>query len=295
MRGVKLRRGLPRRAVAGGLLAHCVAWWNGPAVPVPPAPPGRTRLASAYEARGSRVLGQLQIALLLTSVCVYYGVRDGGSMLAVAIVISCFLYWIIMAAHPAWAIAAGKDWLSVVPVSRGHTQSWVATNRLAELRLDDRSQRWMAELSDSHGRTVKVSLRDLRSNQLLHALFVRAVRQSQAAGMRIDETAGELLSLEMPVLGDEIGVDRGGRPVVTYFAFHLVKDGPGEPIVVIRRTPGDPFPTDETIDEHGRWRPDGYLYQVFGIPEGFAITRITERRALAFVDALRAEVVAEDR
>jgi len=299
-RGAFAEKGPPARRLSqngvsdDALHPSSSSWLSKPAVAIPQPPPGRTALASVYDTKGSRVLGMLQTALVFIGICVYVGFTSKRSALIPSIVLSCVGYWLIMLGNPARAIVAGDDWLGVVPASRGDKRSWVATNRLSELRLAGRrGPRLSLELRDQHGRTVCVSLRGLRSNELLFALFMKAVRQSHRAGMRVDETAARVLFLDMPVLGDEISVDEQGRPTVTYFAVHLVQDGPREPITVIRRTPGRPFPIDETINERGQWERDGYLYQSLGIPDGFAFSKISERRALAFVEAIRNEVEAE--
>jgi hypothetical protein len=229
------------------------------------------------------VWGRLSAALFFVAVCVYIGFSSEFSVLIFTIVVSIVAYLLLGVAHPARAVSVGLDWLSAIPAAKG-SGGWVRTNRLAELRLDARAGHTI-ELRDQDGRTLSARLRELRANQLLYALFVRAVRESYRAGMRIDETAVRVLQLDMPVLGDEISVNQEGVPKVTYFAVHLTEDGSGNPISVIRRTPADPLPTDEASDGRGGWQREGYLYQFLGLPEGVAFSKISERQATAFVAA----------
>jgi hypothetical protein len=268
------------------------SWRDRPAVAIPPPPPGGRVLACAYHTKGSYVRSRAVIALFFVGVCLYVAFFYHRSVLIPAICMSCIGYYLIVLGNPARALAAGEDWLSAHPGGKGNATPWVRTTHLAELRFESRAGS-VIELRDQHGRIMRVRLPDLRSNQLLYALFVRAVRESHRSGMRIDETAANVLFLDMPVLGDEISFDEEGCPKVTYFAVHLLEDGPGEPITVIRRTPGSPFPSDETLNGQGQWEPDGYLYQFLGVPEGFAFTRISERQALAFMEAIRNELDAE--
>lgn len=261
-----------------------VSWWDRPAVPIPPAPPGEHILARAYDTRRSFILRRAITTLFFVGLCSAVALFYHRSVLIPAIVISCVGYGLLVLGNPPRAISVGADWLRVRRGGRRSSAPWVRTGHLAELCLDEKSGH-VIRLRDHQGRDLSVRLRDLSANQFVYALFVRAVRQSYHAGMRTDRTAARALHLDMPVIGEEIAVDEDGRPMKTYFAVHLLEEGPGSPISVIRRTPGEPLPTDESSDGHGGWLPEGYLYQFLGFPEGITFSRIPERRALGFVES----------
>jgi hypothetical protein len=145
-------------------------------------------------------------------------------------------------------------------------------------------------MRDRQGRRLTVEVRDLRSNDLLNALVMSAVRASYSRGMQANDLAVSWLALDQPNPEVTVARDADGRPVTTYFAFYSKEDGPNRPFAVVRRSPGDALPTDEVYGADLRWVPLGYALHFDASKIDGGYVQISESRAAQLTEEIRRRV-----
>jgi hypothetical protein len=263
-------------------------WWRRPAAGIPVPPPGRgDRLALAYETNGDRVreAAKFMAVFVIGAVASYLRYREPGSVIPPLVCGGLVLLFLLRVLKPV-TISAGRHWLQVARGRRGEAD-WVCTSELALLEFARHRGAVDFEMRDRHGRKLSVSFKELRANNLVHALVMTSVRESYRQGMRTNDLAVRFLGLDRPHPGTTVAVDEEGNPVTTYFAYYDDDEGPGRPFAVVRRTPADPLPTDEVYIAGIGWEALGYSLHFDASRFDGGFVQVSGSRASQLVESLQ--------